>query len=181
MDINRFPDYGQIAEEFKRFRGFHGLSQEDAAELLGVSIGTVHNFESQKGTPKSDTLLLFARQVDSWRERIDTASDRSGTYRPEVGILRRDLVCSGCGKLTPGPEGNESKPVFCCYCGVQVARMCRKCNTLETRADAKFCRVCMFPITEAGLAEFAARERFKENQRPIEVKPKAKARKKRAT
>lgn len=159
MDIGCL-DSKTVAEEFSRLRRFHGLSQEEAAQALGVSVGTVHNFEAFKGVPKSDTLLLFARKVELWRGEMGVSSAaRESLEFYRVGDLKRDFRCGSCGAMTPSPDGNESNPLFCCFCGAQVARKCPKCSTFETRSDAKFCRVCMFPINQAGLSELGERQR----------------------
>ena len=73
-----------IAENIKAIRKKNGMTQKQLAELIGVSVGAVQQFEYGKIEPKMDTLLLMANKLNisarvinpdiHWDDYIDVES-----------------------------------------------------------------------------------------------------------
>lgn len=73
-----------VAENIKTIRKQKGLTQKQLAELIGVSVGAVQQFEYGKIIPKMDTVLLMSTKLNvspriinpdlNWDDYIDTES-----------------------------------------------------------------------------------------------------------
>ena len=73
-----------VAENIKTIRKEKGLTQKQLAELIGVSVGAVQQFEYGKIVPKMDTVLLMSNKLNvsprtinpdlNWDDYIDTES-----------------------------------------------------------------------------------------------------------
>ena len=73
-----------VAENIKTIRKQKGLTQKQLAELIGVSVGAVQQFEYGKIIPKMDTVLLMSNKLNvspriinpdlNWDDYIDTES-----------------------------------------------------------------------------------------------------------
>lgn len=73
-----------VAENIKTIRKEKGLTQKQLAELIGVSVGAVQQFEYGKIVPKMDTVLLMSNKLKvsprtinpdlNWDDYIDTES-----------------------------------------------------------------------------------------------------------
>ena len=74
----------KVAENIKAIRKQKGLTQKQLAELIGVSVGAIQQFEYGKIVPKMDTLLLMSNKLHvspkeinpdiKWDDYIDTES-----------------------------------------------------------------------------------------------------------
>ena len=53
-----------VAENIKTIRKQKGLTQKQLAELIGVSVGAVQQFEYGKIIPKMDTVLLMSNKLN---------------------------------------------------------------------------------------------------------------------
>lgn len=73
-----------VAENIKSIRKQKGLTQKQLAEMIGVSVGAVQQFEYGKIIPKMDTILLMSTKLNvspkdinpeiKWDDYIDTES-----------------------------------------------------------------------------------------------------------
>ncbi len=86
----------QIAENIKRFRKEHRLTQEQLAESLGVTVGAVYKWESKQSMPEIKLLIemaeLFETSVDvilgySWQQGTMTqAAQKIRQYTREKNL-----------------------------------------------------------------------------------------------
>lgn len=83
----------QLGESIRRLRKESGLTQEQLAEALGVSVSAVHKWESGKAVPELETLVdiaeFFEASVDAllnygWQKlNMGQTAERIRTYRNE--------------------------------------------------------------------------------------------------
>lgn len=85
-----------LSEKLKVYRTSKGLSQEKAAELLGVSRQAVTKWEAGKTTPSSDHLIALANLYDVPLDELigsKTADEYENKNRPKNNpILQANLT-----------------------------------------------------------------------------------------
>jgi len=66
-----------------------GLSQEDLADLSGLSAGYVANLETGRSYPSSLSLLKLSQalRVEHWRLIVDPAKDEMAYTRTELSMI----------------------------------------------------------------------------------------------
>ena len=75
-----------FAENLKQFRRERCLSQEELAEMLGVSRQAVSKWESDMGYPEVETLLLLANKLDlSLDQLMATEIPQKGAGEKQAG------------------------------------------------------------------------------------------------
>lgn len=106
-----------VAENIKAIRKEKGLTQKQLAELIGVSVGAVQQFEYGKIVPKMDTVLLMSNKLNvsprtinpdlNWDDYIDTESLSKGVQvwdtlpdydEDDIEIFRQLLSLNPDGK-----------------------------------------------------------------------------------
>lgn len=60
----------EIHEEFARLRKYMGLTQKEAAELVGVSEGSVRKFEAGETDPRASNWRQYVWIVEKWQGEI---------------------------------------------------------------------------------------------------------------
>lgn len=150
-------EYERARMLFRGLRVMMKLSQVEAAKTMGVSIGTVQNFESGKVTPHTETLVRFQKQISQWevevgRENVEAlAREKGSQYRPATIVMVANFDCPNCGALTPGPVGNgKVEPLFCGWCGHSLGIKCPQCGAVETRTGKHFCGECGAKLRPEG-------------------------------
>jgi len=125
-------------EEFKRLRKFLGKTQKELAELLGVSIKTLHSYEQ------------------GWR-RISVSAERQILFllskkRARQGVLKPCWVIKNCPakrkKACPAWEFQAGK--LCWFINGTICECSAKKNWHEKMAICKNCQVLqafMLPAT----------------------------------
>ncbi|MCC6798290.1 MAG: hypothetical protein IT366_24465 [Candidatus Hydrogenedentes bacterium] len=150
-------EYDRTRMTFRTVRELVGLSQLQAASAMGVSVGTIQNFEGRKVTPHTETIARFQDQVRKWEAKVGRAKleskarERGTVYVPTVLLLRADYECPHCHELTPGPsEAGGKQALWCVWCGKGLGIVCPVCKTIETRLDKKFCGECGSKLRPEG-------------------------------
>ena len=131
----RWTEHGK---EFRRLRQYFGLTREQIAASLHISVGTVRNFELGTNKPNVDNYEGFLEILGKWKEETDPeAKAKKATCEPER------VVCGQCGMWTLGPGGGGGvQPLWCCFCGAPLGIKCPRCGVIENRSGARFCREC---------------------------------------
>jgi len=142
-------EYDRMRASFKVIRELLGLTQKEAAAVMGLSGGTVTNFELGRVEPQPNTMAVFQEQIKKWeaetgREQLEKkARERGSVYVPTVLLLRADYECPSCHEMTPGPNGKGGvQPLWCCWCGAGIGVACPECGEIETRVGKKYCGEC---------------------------------------
>lgn len=108
-----------VAENIKTIRKQKGLTQKQLAELIGVSVGAIQQYEYGKIIPKMDTLLMMSNKLHvspkdinpevKWDDYIDT-----GSLSKEVSVWESIIETFGEEPasffndfLSLNPEGQE--------------------------------------------------------------------------
>lgn len=55
------------------FRAKYDLSQEEMAKILGVSIQTIHRYETGKAHPYAMSMIKYDNKMKVWEERKNGA------------------------------------------------------------------------------------------------------------
>ena len=120
-----------VAENIKTIRKQKGLTQRQLAELIGVSVGAVQQFEYGKIIPKMDTVLLMSNKLNvspriinpdlNWDDYIDTESlskevqvwDNLPDYdEDDIEIFRQMLSLNPDGKQKVSEYINDLIPKY---------------------------------------------------------------------
>ena len=102
-----------LGERIYQLRTAHGLSQENLAEIVGVSRQAISKWETDQSVPEIDKVLLLS-------EKFSVSTDEL-LGKTEMGIL-------------PSQQGNEP----CAYCGKRQAHIIE-----EDNGEYAFCnKVC---------------------------------------
>lgn len=120
-----------VAENIKAIRKQKGLTQKQLAELIGVSVGAVQQFEYGKIIPKMDTVLLMSNKLNvspriinpdlNWDDYIDTESlskevqvwDNLPDYdEDDIEIFRQMLSLNPDGKQKVSEYINDLMPKY---------------------------------------------------------------------
>lgn len=120
-----------VAENIKTIRKQKGLTQKQLAELIGVSVGAVQQFEYGKIIPKMDTVLLMSNKLNvspriinpdlNWDDYIDTESlskevqvwDNLPDYdEDDIEIFRQMLSLNPDGKQKVSEYINDLIPKY---------------------------------------------------------------------
>ncbi|MCC6155690.1 MAG: helix-turn-helix domain-containing protein [Candidatus Hydrogenedentes bacterium] len=150
-------EYDHTRAAFKSIRELMGLTQKEAAAAMGISGGTVTNFELGRVTPQTSTIVAFQEQIKAWEKKVgrkqleSKAREKGSVYVPTVLLLRADYECPSCNELTPGPSGKgASQALWCIWCGHALGLECPKCHAIETRMHKKFCGECGAKLKPEG-------------------------------
>lgn len=142
-------EYDRTRVAFRVMRELMNLTQKDAAKVLGISGGTVTNFELGRVLPQTETITRFQQQVQKWEKQLGRdvlerkAREKGSAYIPTVVSLRCDFECPKCGEMTPGPKETAGvQPLWCVWCGTSLGTKCPACGAVETRVGKKFCGEC---------------------------------------
>jgi hypothetical protein len=133
-------DTAALREQFRALRSGRGLSQADAAALLGVSQATVSSFEhGRHAAVRAETLLAVRTLVMKWRQNRRGKAGPAAQVRTVLNRSRSGQTpCIWCGVRLP----NMPRPVrFCPCCGGHQSRAC-ECGARSFDAWANFCGRC---------------------------------------
>ena len=92
-----------LPEMIAELRKDRGLLQKELAQLLGVSIGTVSNYETGVHNPEIETLIKLA---DYFNVSVDYMLGRI-KFKAELDILNNPLISEGGKELTIGELLND--------------------------------------------------------------------------
>ncbi len=81
----------KFAENLKQIRKEHHLSQEELAEMVGVSRQAVSKWEQDMGYPEVETLLLLSEKLNV---SLDALLARSTACRPEQDTIDSIVITS---------------------------------------------------------------------------------------
>jgi transcriptional regulator with XRE-family HTH domain len=78
-----------LATNLKIRRAFMNLSQEELAELAGLSSGFIANMETGRSWPSSETLFKLSKalKVDHWNLLVDPKKNEIGYSKEEFLML----------------------------------------------------------------------------------------------
>lgn len=96
-----------LATNLRIRRAIMKLSQEDLAELAGLSAGFIANLETGRSWPSPESLhkLSVALKVDHWKLMVDPKKDDIGYSRDELSMLWDKAKSDFFGGL---PAGHSS-------------------------------------------------------------------------
>ena len=113
-----------FSENLKQIRKEHHLSQEELAELLGVSRQAVSKWEQGQGYPEVETLLLLSGKLNlSLDALMSTGMDRDAESKNEtisgsiVITSPHENVIATCYKVTASGKmrGGKSSPQYALF------------------------------------------------------------------
>lgn len=83
-----------VAERLRRYRQLHGLTQENLAELCGLSTRSIENYESGRRAPDQQACrsLLRSMQVDADFFRKPTPEEEERSHRKMEAALKHTAV-----------------------------------------------------------------------------------------
>ncbi len=113
-----------FAENLKRIRKEHHLSQEELAELLDVSRQAVSKWEQDMGYPEVETLLLLSRKLNisldalMSTELADDRGARNADGKDSLTITSpHENVIAGCYKVVSSGKmrGGKDAPQYALF------------------------------------------------------------------
>ncbi len=124
-------DVGDLRRRFRALRAARGLSQADAARVLGVSQATISSFEHGRHAQIRPATLLA---IDAFVRNVAHEERRAA----RIVVRRGSTDCAWCGSRLP----KMRKPVrYCPQCGGHQMPVCA-CGAAAFDAHANFCSVC---------------------------------------
>ncbi len=100
------PDY--VAKRLRLYRQHHGLTQENLAELCGLSTRSIENYESGKRAPDQQALRSLQRgmqvEVDFFRK---PSAEEEARTRREIEEAQRNTVVVPVVRLTSVQQAQE--------------------------------------------------------------------------
>lgn len=124
----------ELRDDWKAYRKRAGLTQEEAAQMLGIARSALASFEMGRTYPKGTSMLRLMEVL------------YPGLGKGEGGGGRRDTFkCGSCGTTVPGPDQGG---LYCLSCGAHQGDRCVSCGAAN-RDGAKFCDECGTPMPKA--------------------------------
>ncbi len=102
----------KLSENIRAFRRARGLTQEQLAEVLDVTVGAVYKWESGQSTPELATILELADFFDTSVDALLGYEMKDNRLQATVERLRRCRDEKGPRGLCRGGEGPEKIPEF---------------------------------------------------------------------
>lgn len=102
-----------FAGRIREFRRQKGLTQQDFAALIDVSIGTIGNWEKDRSTPIDDALASIARKMgvcetwlrsgegDMYCDGVGKVLQRNDTLSYKAPEIREPYIASGQQRMQP--------------------------------------------------------------------------------
>ena len=113
-----------FAENLKQLRREKHLSQEELAEMLGVSRQAVSKWESDMGYPEVETLLLLANKLDLSLDRlmstdiVEKTADQKTVGAGAITIMSpHENIVVSCQKVLSSPKmkGGKLSPEYALF------------------------------------------------------------------
>ena len=58
-----------FSETLLQFRAKHNLTQEQAANIIGIAHNTVHRLECEKNKPRKKDKIIYETKMKEWSEK----------------------------------------------------------------------------------------------------------------